>query len=140
MSHPKTHQLRAKPPWREGLDHSMCGRRAEDCASIVPPDDEMAARARTWSRARYSAPKYPPVPDGLCSVCYERLGTYGFERWQADPVKVLHIDTVVVDRRGRDALRTELLALASLAAEYPDRFRELLEGESVMQALAGLMR
>jgi hypothetical protein len=136
VSTPKTHILRAKPPWREGLDHTMCGRRAEETASVVPPDDAMAAKAKaSFSSARGF--KYIP-PGGTCWVCWECLATFGYEKRAADPVKVLRIDLLVSDGRGREALHTEVLALASLAARHPGEFRELLEAEAVMQALAGI--
>ncbi len=130
---PKTHLLRSKPPWREGLDFSICGRAAEKCARIIDPGDlDPAARA---AAVRCAIWRKDEPPAGLCAVCCDRLRYSA--TWAADPVAVVAIDTdIYADCRG-DALRTELRALAALVAAHPDEFRELLEGESVMLALAG---
>ena len=130
---PKTHLLRSKPPWREGLDYSICGRVAEKCAQITDPadlDPVVKAAIRRVGMWRPGA-----TPAGLCSVCCDRLRYSA--TWAADPVAVVAIDTDLYAGRTKAALCAELRALEALVAEYPDRFRELLEGESVMLSLAG---
>jgi hypothetical protein len=135
VSGPKTRILRTKPPWRDGRDYTRCGRHADDCAGLVVKADEaMAAKAKAWNAGRWRNPKQPP-PDGLCAICTDSLALYGLDKWAQNPVGILRIDTGSWNQAGRDRLSLELRALASLAAEYPGRFRELLEAEQVMQAL-----
>lgn len=148
MSTPKTHLLRTKPPWRDGLDHTICGRRMADepprghagyAASrfVVRPDDQMARQAkasRTMTGSR--ALKHVP-PEGTCAACWERLALYGRQDWRDRPVAVVAADLLVHDREGQSALHWELLALASLAARHPGEFRDLLDTEKTFAALAG---
>ena len=62
----------------------------------------------------------------------------GLKTWRTDPLEVLRIDLAVTDDQGRIALAKELVALADLVIAHRDEFRQALEDEEVMKALAGL--
>lgn len=130
MSTPKTHLLRAKPPWRDGADLTVCGRRPD--AVMVITVSEVRSRLADDRTATIAA---------MCATCRDRSRAATVQ-WQRDPIGVIELDLPATFGPGpnRHRLANELRAPASLAAEHPDRFRELLEGEQVMQALAGLMR
>jgi hypothetical protein len=79
-------------------------------------------------------------PGGTCAACWEALAAYGSERWEQAPVAIVGIDLHAADQKqGRQVLHWELLALAGLAARYPEEFRELMESEKAFAALAGTM-
>ena len=156
MSAVKTHIARVKPPWRHGGDRTRCGRRvaSEEAShwraetarsSVTEPDEAMAAKAaEDWRNAsRKAATGHTEVvrvtpPDGICAPCWQNLGAYGLKTWRSSPLEVLRIDLAVTDDQGRVALAKELIALADLVAAHPGEFRELMEREAVMQALARL--
>lgn len=134
MADRKTHLLRARPPWRDGLDITVCGRKVTPVLKTAVPGADMAREAAKWALMRR---KSADAPDMICTVCYEKLGCYGRENWNRNPLAVLQADIKSWNPAARDALRRELLALASLAASHPDEFRRLLTAERVMAALAG---
>jgi len=117
----RAHILRAKPPWR-AAEVTVCGQGPG--ALRVVPWDEMDAMLR----------RPPPWPD-LCPAC----ATTRRVAWSDDPVAVVvaAAQSHALHSASRTALRAELLALACLAAEYPERFRDLLEAEQVLQVLGG---
>ena len=150
MSTAKTHILRVKPPWRQDGNRTRCGRRAEGRMTAIQPDAQMAATARPywqWSviirggNGHLAPPQvretYPGVPAGLCVPCWLNLGRYGYQDWRADPLEVLRIDLAVKDDHGRRFLARELIALADLVAAHPEEFRQAMEDEDVLTALAG---
>ncbi len=151
MSAAKTHILRVKPPWRDGRNHTMCGRRVSDNPparragyarreSVIEPGAEMAVSAKA---ALAGTPPFPwgrhveGVPDGMCAICWDRLGTYGHQEWHANPLAVLRADLAIRDDASSVALSEELIALAELVAAHPGEFRELLETRSGLATLAG---
>lgn len=77
-------------------------------------------------------------PEGICAPCWQNLGVRGLKTWRTDPLEVLRIDLAVTDDQGRIALAKELVALADLVIAHRDEFRQALEDEEVMKALAGL--
>jgi len=150
VSTAKTHVLRVKPPWRQDGNRTRCGRRAEGRMAAIQPDALMAATARPywqWSaiirggNGHLAPPQvretYPGAPAGLCVPCWLNLGRYGYQDWRADPLEVLRVDLAVKDDHGRRFLARELTALADLVAAHPDEFRQAMEDEDVLTALAG---
>ena len=77
-------------------------------------------------------------PEGICAPCWQNPGVRGLKTWRTDPLEVLRIDLAVTDDQGRIALAKELVALADLVIAHRDEFRQALEDEEVMKALAGL--
>jgi hypothetical protein len=77
---------------------------------------------------------------GMCKTCWDRVRLYGQPQWSDNPVAVIENDVKAHGSSGRDILRSELAALAALAAQHEDEFRELLEAEAVMRALLGIGR
>jgi len=147
----KTHILRVKPPWRQDRNRTRCGRRAESRMAAIWPDAQMAATARPyWQwRAiirggnRHLAPThirdtFPGTPAGFCVPCWLNLGQYGYQDWRADPLEVLRVDLAVRDDHGRKFLARELIALADLVAAHPEEFRQAMQDEAVLAALAGI--
>lgn len=114
----RAHVLRAQPPWRPGRDVTLCG------------EAPAGLRVVSWDEMDEALRRPPPWGD-LCPRCATARKT----AWAHDPAAVIHADAH--EPGARSALRAELRALASLAAEYPDRFASLLEAEQVMQALGG---
>ena len=111
--------------------------------AVTVADGEMAARAAADWRARfqqYSRPQVPCVraPEGICVPCWQNLGAYGLKTWRSHPLEVLRIDLAVTDEQGRVTLAKELIALADLVAAHPAEFRELIEREAVLSALAAI--
>jgi hypothetical protein len=147
----KTHILRVKPPWRQDRNRTRCGRRAESRMAAIWPDAQMAATARPyWQwRAiigggnRHLAPAhirdtFLGTPAGLRVPCWLNLGQYGYQDWRADPLEVLRVDLAIRDDHGRKFLARELIALADLVAAHPEEFRQAMQDEAVLAALAGI--
>ena len=127
MSAPKIHILRAKPPWRDGPDLTVCGRDPATVKMVTVADlvvrfrlDRLAAEAQT------------------CGTC-RTASRHAMYKWEKSPIEIIMLDVhpMCVPARRRQ-LATELHALAALAAEYPERFRWLLESEAILKSLAGL--
>jgi len=120
----RAHALRAGPPWRTTPDVTLCGygtagRRVVPLAEF----DAMLAEPPPWT--------------AVCPLCVSCRGGE-MASWARDPVAVIHADAhAQPDSGARGALAAEFRALACLAAEYPERFRDLLEAEQVLQALGG---
>ena len=146
MTAARTHILRVKPPWRQDENRTRCGRRAGPHMPVAQPTPEMAAAAHEQWKWRFVASRNPGMvpqaarditpPGGLCVPCWKNLGGYGYQDWRADPLEVLRVDLAIKDGHGREALARELIALANLVAAHPGEFRELLEREAVLTALA----
>ena len=77
-----------------------------------------------------------PVEDRhlVCKVCGDQVKVFGRLRWEDNPVQMLGLWTPW-DSRHRVRLNAQLLALAQLAGEYPDRFRDLADAELAMAYL-----
>jgi hypothetical protein len=119
--------------------------------TAIQPDAQMAATARPywqWSviiirggNGHLAPPQvrqtYPGAPAGLCVPCWLNLGRYGYQEWRADPLEVLRVDLAVKGDHGRRFLARELIALADLVAAHPEEFRQAMEDEDVLTALAG---
>lgn len=153
MSAGRTHFRRVAPPWRTALGHTMCGRRVADepprsagwarSACVITPGAKTIAAARAAAQAgkirdsQYRSGRTTDVPGDLCVACWERLALYGYPSWRENPLAVLRADLAVVDQAASLALGKELIALADLVAAHPGEFREFMEREAVLAALAG---
>lgn len=121
----KTHALRSKPPWREGRDFTVCDRDASGLAAV--PADEFTALLEREN-------DLPWHHGNACDRCAYRWPSI-VVTWPGDPVAVIASELMTAPAK---VLEPELRALGELAARHPDEFRELVEGESVMRALARL--
>lgn len=126
---PVAHLLVPAPPWRTGWPGvTGCARLADSVAVLLAPDEFMAL---------YKA-RDPHVCGSCCTPAWRWRRWPG---WQADPVAVVREDCGRSNRTGRTArLAAELRALSALAAAHPEEFARLLEGELVMDWMAGPAR
>lgn len=97
--------------------------------------------ARAWCNAppgRHWAARVSDVGEGdrhrICKVCAGIATANARKTWENDPVGMLALWTPYESNR-RLPIASQLLALAQLAAEHPERFRELADAELAMALL-----
>lgn len=113
------HILRPPIPWRDGTPKTECGLKGDSKSSITFAD----------FRAKFAREGQQRSALTTCMTCWYRAvnGSKLNEDWDHRPGAVVARE-IGYDHSGTDLIDQELRALAILAAEHKEEFRQILTG------------